>query len=111
MSRETMPEDQANQDLDDLKKDVNSLLVKSDGLEKEMSDMRTDMETRLRVMESSNIEGMKNEMRDLESRIRIIEMAGDSRKQTFNTAVNFVVQILWVCMASYILAKLGLHTL
>lgn len=79
---------------------------------------------------SSSIEDIKSRLRDVESRVRTIEVeemdkvrrciyslenavsnfktANDSRREKWNMFLNFMVQLIWVIMAAYMLTKLGL---
>lgn len=81
---------------------------------------------------SSSIEDIKSRLRDVEHRVRIIEVeemdkvrrciyslentvsnfktASDAKKEKWHMFLNFMIQLIWVVMASYMLTKLGLGT-
>ena len=107
MSRETMEEEAIKKE--ELLGKMNELFLQSERMKAEFSEIKTDMETRIRVLETLDANEMRSIIHNLESRIKVMEMTGDDRKQNLNIAVNFVVQLLWVCMSAYLLTKLGLQ--
>lgn len=90
---------------------VTKLQEKCRNLSKRLADREnheTDLETRLRVLESveSRLEAA---ISDIDKRLRTFELSHDKRKENWNMAVNFVIQLVWVAMAAFMLAKLGLQ--
>jgi hypothetical protein len=68
-----------------------------------------DLEARVRVLESSDVERFKQDLYKLESKINLFESDHDDRKENWRMAANFIVQLLWVSMAAWLLTKLGLQ--
>ena len=71
-------------------------------------DHRANVEARLRVVESE-LERIVKDVSDIESRLRMIELNHNDRRERWNSITNFVVQLIWVAMAAFLLAKLGLQ--
>ena len=81
-------------------------------LEKELgrvNEYRHDLDARIRVLESENVEAMKQDLYRTESRVNAFETQHDDRKEKWSMAINFVVQLAWVSMAAWLLLKLGLQ--
>lgn len=68
-----------------------------------------DLEARVRVLESSDIERFKQDLYKLESKMNSFESDHDDRKENWRMVANFIVQLLWVSMAAWLLTKLGLQ--
>jgi chromosome segregation ATPase len=91
---------------------LRQLVKRNNDLEKgleDVSDSRHDMEARIRVLESQDGRRLREEIRNIESRIKTFELAHDNRRENWRMVVNFVVQLLWVSMAAVLLTKLGLQ--
>ena len=72
-------------------------------LEKELgrvNEYRHDLDARIRVLESENVEAMKQDLYRTESRVNAFETQHDDRKEKWSMAINFVVQLAWVSMAA-----------
>lgn len=76
---------------------------------KELTQFRHDLESRTRVLESGDMEKIKHDLYKIESRMDSFESDHDKRKESWRTMTNFIVQLLWVCMAAWLLTKLGLQ--
>lgn len=76
--------------------------------ENDHSGHKTDVETRLRILESAESR-LEAEISDIDKRLRAFELSHDKRKENWNMLVNFVIQLVWVAMAAFMLAKLGLQ--
>ena len=91
---------------------LKNLIKKNSDFEKEMENLnksKYEIEARLRVLESEDIEKIKHEMYRMESVLQKFESRHDDRRQNWNTAINFMVQLAWVSMAAWMLTKLGLQ--
>jgi len=73
-----------------------------------MLEQKADLETRLRVLESYESK-LEDEISDIDKRLRNFELTHDKRKENWNMVVNFVIQLVWVAMAAFMLSKLGLQ--
>jgi chromosome segregation ATPase len=81
-------------------------------IEREIYDLmrsKHDLEARVRTLESEDIEVLKKHVYEIDSKVRSFESDHDKRKQSWNMALNFFVQLLWVSMAAWLLTKLGLQ--
>lgn len=76
---------------------------------KNLQESKYDLEARIRVLESEDIEKIKHELYRIESVLGKMQSMHDDRKQNWNTIINFVVQLVWVSMAAWLLTKLGLQ--
>lgn len=94
---------------EELLEKINELFRQKEKMEARFSETKTDVETRIRVLEALDVNEMRRIIHDLEGKMKVMEMAGDDRKKNLTTAVNFVMQLIWVCMAAYLLTKLGLQ--
>lgn len=47
---------------------------------------------------------------ELDVRLKSLEIAKGGYEENWKSIVNFVVQVIWVVMAAYILMKLGLQS-
>jgi chromosome segregation ATPase len=74
-----------------------------------LESMAHDLEARVRVLESADMERLKQDLYKLESKINSFESDHDDRKENWRMVANFVVQLLWVSMAAWLLTKLGLQ--
>lgn len=75
---------------------------------KKLSASRSDCEVRLKVLESG-VERMSEEVSDFNKKLGVFELNHNSRKEKWNTAINFIVQLAWVAMAAFLLNRLGLQ--
>lgn len=69
---------------------------------------KEDLEVRIKILETEH-ERMSDHMSEMERNIKKLELNHDDRKERWNMAVNFVVQLAWVSMAAFLLSKLGLQ--
>jgi chromosome segregation ATPase len=76
---------------------------------KELSSLKHEFEARMRVVESRDFEEMRQSIYGIEGRMKSFEAQHDDSKEKWRTALNFVVQLLWVSMAAWLLTKLGLQ--
>lgn len=49
-------------------------------------------------------------LHELDVRLKSLEIAKGGYEENWKSIVNFVVQVIWVVMAAYILMKLGLQS-
>lgn len=88
------------------------LLKKLDQVHDEIASLTkltNDIEARTRVIESVNFDELKHDISEIDSKVRIIEVAHGSRSENWKRTLDFLVQLLWVLMAAYLLTKLGLQ--
>lgn len=71
--------------------------------------MGHDLEARMRVLESADMEKFKQDLYKLESKMNSFESDHDDRKENWRMVINFVIQLIWVSMAAWLLTKLGLQ--
>lgn len=76
----------------------------------EIKEFTKELEKRMRKLETDEIDRLKESIYKLESSVSHFKTANDDYKDRWNMALNFIVQLIWVVMASYVLAKLGLGT-
>jgi len=55
------------------------------------------------------LDKIKEELHALELKLQSLEIAHGGFEQKWKTIINFVLQVIWVVMAAYILLKLGLQ--
>jgi hypothetical protein len=81
-----------------------------------MGDSTEVVQEKIKSLEESvrdlrdSVRGIEARAWRLEGRAESFESAHDDNKEKWNMALNFVVQLLWVATASFVLAKLGLST-
>lgn len=81
----------------------------SEGL-KDLKDAVRDLDRRLRSLETEEIEALRRQVCRLENKADSFESAHDDNREKWNMALNFVVQLMWVATASFVLTKLGLSS-
>ncbi len=89
-----------------------NLIYKQSELEKQIKsicDSKHNLEMRISILESINIEDLKKEIYKIDSKVQSFESAHDDRKEKWQIAINFIVQLIWVAMAAWLLTKLGLQ--
>jgi uncharacterized coiled-coil protein SlyX len=77
---------------------------------KDLEEQNKEIETSLKILENKNIDKLSDNMHELEIRIKSVEIAQGGHDEKWKSIINFIVQIIWVTMAAYILFKLGLQT-
>jgi chromosome segregation ATPase len=77
---------------------------------RDLKDSIRHLESRARELETNGIEALRQQIWRLEGKTDSFESAHDENKEKWNMALNFLVQIMWVVTASFVLAKLGLGT-
>jgi hypothetical protein len=75
----------------------------------ELNDAKSELEARIRVLESEDFEKIKKDLYSTISKIEVFESHHDENKEKWNMALNFIVQLVWVSMAAFMLTKLGLQ--
>lgn len=76
----------------------------------DLKDRTKEIENRMRSIEKDDLDQMRKSVYRLENHVSNFHSASDSRKEKWSIILNFVVQLVWVIMASYVLTKLGLGT-
>lgn len=74
-----------------------------------LSESRSEFEIRLKMLES-DVAKLSEDVSDADRRLRTLELNHDSRKEKWNTVINFIIQLAWVVMAALLLTKLGLQS-
>lgn len=107
-----------SQEIQDIQESLKRLLDKSKSLFKKVweldeeagrsEDFRSDAGVRIKILESEMDRISKN-MSEMDRRLRIFELNHDNRKERWNMVINFVIQLIWVAMAAFLLTKLGLQ--
>lgn len=93
---------------------VERLVEKTRSLSKRLSELErnsrfgSDLEVRIKVLEVES-ERISAQISEMDRNIKKLELNHDNRKERWNMAVNFVVQLAWVSMAAFLLSKLGLQ--
>lgn len=113
-----MNQENREEDISDIQDLVSRLLEKSRSMskkiselerdERQASDFKANAEVRIKLIESER-DRFSDQISDLDRRLRIFELNHDNRKERWNAAFNFVIQLLWVSMAAFLLTKLGLQ--
>ena len=96
----------------DLNFKIKTLSKKNMELEKEikfLNQSKYELDARLKILESEDMQKIKHEIHALENSIHKLELHHDDRKQRINTIFNFIIQLIWVAMAAWLLTKLGLQ--
>lgn len=96
----------------DHKDRLRSLSKKISELDRQFRSLETmghDLDARMRVLESAGMERFKQDLYKLESKMNSFESDHDDRKENWKMAINFVIQLIWVSMAAWLLTKLGLQ--
>jgi len=75
----------------------------------QINEYKHDLEARIRVLESEDVDILRQEMYKLEIKINTFETQHDDSKEKWRVAINFVIQLAWVSMAAWLLLKLGLQ--
>jgi septal ring factor EnvC (AmiA/AmiB activator) len=73
-----------------------------------LMDHRATAEARLKIFESE-LKGIDKEISDMGSRLKVLELNHNDRRERWNSVANFVAQLVWVAMAAFLLTKLGLQ--
>lgn len=74
-----------------------------------IKDRMVEMELRMRQIETKEIGLLKERVHSIDARVDAFDSARDDSKQKWSLALNFIVQLMWVVTASFVLAKLGLQ--
>lgn len=74
-----------------------------------LKDRMAEMESRIRQIENKEIGSLKERVHSIDARVAAVDSASDDSKQKWRMALNFIVQLMWVVTASFVLAKLGLQ--
>jgi len=68
------------------------------------------VQQKVAVLESKDICPIQQEIKELEKRIVTLEMSEGQNKDRWNKILTFVIQIIWVVLAAWLLMKLGLQS-
>lgn len=112
MSEEDLNQFTGNDIVKSLRETDSRIIEKTKGLAREVRDISEswrDLEARMRILESKDFEEIRNSLYGIESRIKSLEVQHNDRKEKWQIVVNFVVQLIWVSMAAWVLTRLGLQ--
>jgi predicted nuclease with TOPRIM domain len=101
-----------NDILKSLRETDSRIIEKTKGLAREVRDISGslhELEARMRVLESKDFEEVRNSLYGMESRMKSLEAQHNDRKEKWQIVINFVVQLIWVSMAAWVLTRLGLQ--
>ena len=111
--------DEDHPDYSSIKESIDKAMDKARSIAKRISEMereiddlmrsKHDLEARVRTLESEDIESVKKQLYEIDSKVRFFESDHDKRRQSLYMVLNFFVQLLWVSMAAWLLTKLGLQ--
>ena len=74
----------------------------------DLKDRVREIERRSRILETEEIDRIKKCIYSLENHVSNRRTVDDARRERWKIALNFVVQLVWVVMAGYVLTKLGI---
>ena len=74
----------------------------------DIKDRVREIEKRTRDIETEEINHIKKCLYKLENHVSNSRTVDQARKERWGMALNFVVQLVWVVMAGYMLTKLGI---
>lgn len=74
-----------------------------------IEEKQKELETCVRIVETKNFEKLCDDVHGLDIRLKSVEIYQKDHDQNWRSIINFIVQIIWVIMAAYILFKLGLQ--
>jgi predicted nuclease with TOPRIM domain len=112
MSEEDLNQSSGNDIIKSLRETDSRIIEKTKGLAREVRDMSEswrDLEARMRILELKDFEEIRNSLYGVESRIKSLEAQHNDRKEKWQIVINFVVQLIWVSMAAWVLTRLGLQ--
>lgn len=89
--------------------DLEVLLKKIKESEEKQLEIINKLQIRLSIIESNNLEDLKKDICHLNSKVKMFESEHDNRKEKWQMGLNFLVQLIWVAMAAWLLTKLGLQ--
>ena len=111
--------DEDHPDYSSIKESIDKAMDKARSIAKRISEMereiddlmrsKHDLEARVKTLESEDIDSVKKQLYEIDSKVRSFESDHDKRRQSWNMVLNFFVQLLWVSMAAWLLTKLGLQ--
>ena len=67
------------------------------------------LETNIKILESVDFDELKQNLNEIHSKVRVMEITHGNRSENWKRVLDFLVQLLWVSMAAYLLTKLGLQ--
>lgn len=77
----------------------------------------TDLKVKVQILESMNFSDLKDALSDMkdnfhqmELKMQLIENSSNSQENRWKTIAGFVVQLVWVVVAAFVLYKLGINS-
>lgn len=100
---------------------VKSIQSKQDNLERRIEDLihsHTDSMRKIAVLESQidtsslekKLDEMENDLQALDKRLATVETYTGNSNERWKSIASFVVQLIWVILAAYLLTKLNLQS-
>lgn len=74
----------------------------------ELKERVREIERRVRDMETTGMDRINKSIYALENQVSNFRTADTVRKERWSMLLNFVVQLVWVVMAAYVLSKLDI---
>lgn len=74
----------------------------------ELKECVKELERRVREIETNGMDRLNKSIYALENHISNFRTADTVRKEKWNMLLNFLVQLVWVVMAAYVLTKLDI---
>ena len=69
----------------------------------------TNIMQKIAVLESKDADNIKRELTEVEKRLTAVESSTCQSKDRWNKIFTFMIQIIWVILAAWLLMKLGLQ--
>lgn len=99
---------------------VKAIQSKQDDFDIRLADVikaHTELMHRLIILEQTNGQSLRSnvdeagrQLIDIDKRLTQIELTSNRHEGRWNTTFNFVIQLVWVCIAAWALFKLGLNS-
>lgn len=74
----------------------------------ELKECFKELERRVREIETNGMDRINKSIYALENQVSNFRTADTIRKERWSMLLNFVVQLVWVVMAAYVLSKLDI---
>jgi uncharacterized coiled-coil DUF342 family protein len=98
-------QEETDEELIDQAEDINEIRQKLLVLETKLQEGKEG-----RDGEEENISSIKNKLQEMELKVQAVSIAAAGHENRWKSIITFVVQIIWVVLASYILYKMGIQT-
>lgn len=92
---------------------LQNITKKQDETDKKIDYISTslnELSSRMVSIEAEDIKDTKKKLRELELKVQSIETETNRQASRWKDVFSFVVQLIWVIVAAYVLVKLGLQS-